>query len=552
MENIYETSPNRIKDSDCMDLMPSIIQDYSIGPGVYELPSGIPGGPSYSFPQAERFHTPPGLEKLQNSSLTPEKYKEISNTQGSIRARSVPTNDFSKPLISYLSDSPGPGQYEIPSTLYNKSITLGGKFKDLSTLVTPGPGAYDVSLSTELKFPQMKSPKLKPQIPLTANVSLINPLFKTVSPSFSMRTRPRDSSPFNGPGPGSYDLTRSSSPGRITIQGKTKLPGQFSTPGPGTYSLQLSRSSPSFSLGLPHKIDNIPRIPGPGHYNIDKKPSGPSFTIGKRYEKVFEEDLRDFNDLPSTFDTKGAVIFGKAKVNLNNGVPGPGQYTPQDLKSSQGFSQGKSSRDMKILNTPGPGEYNVDKANNGPNYTIGKRYSPVRIDSSPGPGNYDKPEFKTQSPMIRGKPKDIKQSIVPGPGAYDSCRSQSCLSFSQGKSQRMNYEKNDTPGPGAYDLTVKNVQVSGKFNTSQRIPKFKPDSAGEFLKIDMKPAGPSYSIQGKRPQKIRNNTPGPGAYNVNMKTKDKAPAYSMAPRREIVSRLSKTSVKKYTPIRSNR
>lgn len=507
MENFYETSPNRLRDSDCMDLMPSIIQDYSIGPGVYELPSGIPGGPSYSFSQAERFHTPPGLEKLQNSSMTPEKYKEISNTQGSIRARSVPTNDFSKPSMSYCSDSPGPGQYEIPSTLYNKKITLGGKFKDLSTLATPGPGTYDVSLNSDLKFPQMKSPKLKQQIPLTADVELINPLFKTTSPSFSMRTKPRDSSPFNGPGPGSYDPPRSTTPGKITIQGKTKLPGQFPTPGPGTYSLELSRSSPSFSLGHPYKTDNIPKIPGPGHYNVDVKPSGPSFTIGKRYEQVFEEDLRDFSDLPSSFDTKGPIIFGKAKVNLDNGVPGPGQYSPQDLRSSQGFSQGKSARDMKISDTPGPGEYSVEKANNGPNYTIRGRYSPVRIDNSPGPGHYEKPEFKTQSPMIRGKPKDPKPAMVPGPGAYNPSRSQSCFSYSQGKSQRMNIEKKDTPGPGAYDLTVKNVQISGKFNTSQRIPKFKPDSAGGFLKIDMKPAGPAYTIQGKRPQKNRNNTP---------------------------------------------
>lgn len=510
MEIQQKNEANQGRDQGHVDLMPSIIQDNSVGPGVYDLPSKIPGGPSYSFPQAERFQTPTGDHKLYYSTLTPEKYKELFNANGSVRSKSVPLNDLAKPSQSRLSDSPGPGQYEIPSTLYNKNITLKGKYKDQNGLKTPGPGAYEVQQGNDLKFPQMKSEKLKQPAPITANVQLINPSYQISSPCYSIGTRPRDPSPFNGPGPGAYNISANSSPGRFTIQGKTKAPKEFSTPGPGAYFLRPSNSSPAFSLGFPHRSQSVSVNPGPGQYNIEDRNTGPSYTIGGKYDKKNETfDIRDFSNFPSSFDHRAALVVGKPKGNYDNGVPGPGHYNPQEPKGSQGYSQGKSSREAKMLDTPGPGEYIFDKPVNGPNIFMGKRYSPRKVDNIPGPGQYELPEFKTQSPMLRGKPRDFKAPPVPGPGAYNPNRSQSCFSFTQGRSQRTNFAKgaDEIPGPGAYDVSLKNCNHAVKFPTSKRVPKFKPDSSAGFYKIDVKPDGPFYTMQGKRSSKERNKTP---------------------------------------------
>ncbi|OMJ86490.1 hypothetical protein SteCoe_11984 [Stentor coeruleus] len=555
MEIPQKSETNQGKDQEYIDIMPSIIQDNSVGPGVYDLPSKIPGGPSYSFPQAERFQTPTGDNKLYYSSLTPEKYKELLNANGNIRSKSVPLNDLAKPSHSRLSDSPGPGQYEFQSTLYNKNITLKGKYKDQNGLKTPGPGAYEIQQENNLKFPQMKSEKLKQPVPITSNVQLINPTCQISSPSYSIGTRHRDPSPFNGPGPGAYNISANSSPGRFTIQGKTKDHKEFSTPGPGAYFLRTSNSSPAFSLGFPLRSHSVSGNPGPGQYDTQDKNNGPSYTMGKKYDKKNETfDIRDFSNFPSSFDQRGALIVGKPKGNYDNGVPGPGYYKIKEPKGSQGFSQGKSSREAKMLDTPGPGEYIIDMPANGPNCFMGKRYSPKKVDNVPGPGQYDLPEFKTQSPMLRGKPRDFKAPTVPGPGAYNPNRSQSCFSFTQGRSQRTNFAKGagEIPGPGTYDVSLKNGKNAVKFSTSKRVPKFKPDSSAGFYKIDMKPDGPFYTMQGKRSSKNRNNTPGPGAYQVNIKPKETAPAYTMAPRREMISRLSRTPAKKFVPVRSNR
>lgn len=84
---------------------------------------------------------------------------------------------------------------------------------------------------------------------------------------------------------------------------------------------------------------------------------------------------------------------------------------------------------------------------------------------------------------FRGKIREREPSDMPGPGQYDQDRASVSPSFKIGNAPR-NVEPYSNPvGPGAYDNTTK-----------------------------IGSSGPKYSMGNKTLQKIRDDSPGPGAY----------------------------------------
>lgn len=502
-------------------LMPSIIQDHSVGPGVYSLPPLIPEGPSYSFAQAGRFFTPTNQVKISFSSITPEKYREGSRPSHRSpdlknKSKSVPNDLFFKRALFEISESPGPGQYNLPSTLYNKDFQLKGKFKEPKGQDTPGPGTYNSDLQEKKGFALLKDSRLKPEISPTANVDFCLPKLRNGSPSYSFGKRAKSPKISDIPGPGSYNLPSVSEPAKITIANRIKSPEPLKTPGPGTYTVSASKNSQEFSLGLPLK-SQIHLSPGPGDYDVEHKNPGPFYSFGTKSELKQELDNRDFSDLPSTFDGKAAVLIGKPKIDHSNCSPGPGAYNPQLLRTNLMFSQSKSPREGKIQMSPGPGDYESPLKPIGPFYSLGHKIHSSEPEVSPGPGHYDLSRTeRIKSPLLRGKPKNENPSKVPGPGAYYPNKTFTCIAYTNGNDSRFkDIEK--TPGPGDFhsELKVQGPKFSftGREKSSFEVKSDTPGPGSYMLPSTISKL--AAKICGKRTEEKPNDVPGPGAYINN-------------------------------------
>ena len=129
-----------LRESFNKDLSPSIYFDDSVGPGRYNVPSIVPEGPAYSFGHADRLQTPVNQRRLVYLSMTPEKQHNILNGHGHhTGSNSVPPDSFRHNLLFNLNDPPGPGKYEVSSTLYNNDFKIKGKRKDLKENGYPAP-----------------------------------------------------------------------------------------------------------------------------------------------------------------------------------------------------------------------------------------------------------------------------------------------------------------------------------------------------------------------------------------------------------------------------
>jgi Sperm-tail PG-rich repeat len=255
MELLLDQDTRRGKETAEKDLMPSMFEDNSVGPGAYSLPWIVPEGPKYSFPQAERFQTPTNETRYAYMSLTPEKLRQSKQVVLN-KSSSVPPHSTYK--LYQASDSPGPGSYNLSSTLYDNYFTLKGKYKPLKNQEHPGPGTYEVEVVSPIKFPLTTQARFKDPVSNTSNVNLTSHDYKKTGISYSFGARYQTTRFDEIPGPGSYDIQPISSSPQITFKKRNKTPEALNTPGPGAYELSAQKSSPAFSMGLPfYKNDHV-------------------------------------------------------------------------------------------------------------------------------------------------------------------------------------------------------------------------------------------------------------------------------------------------------
>ena len=111
-------------------------------------------------------------------------------------------------------------------------------------------------------------------------------------------------------------------------------------------------------------------------------------------------------------------------------VPGPGAYEQKSrLEGPKPVISGRHAQSIQNF-VPGPGQYNPDdrarKAATAFKYTMaGRPSSAVRTSGAPGPGSYDLRVNKINKGVRFGKDTrkglgDTATRAVPGPGAYDA------------------------------------------------------------------------------------------------------------------------------------
>lgn len=357
------------------------------------------------------------------------------------------------------------------------------------------------------------------------------------------------------PGPGAYTQVRKSLSPAWTFGSRNKeLFGKHEeSPGPGAYTLPVPKVVTA-KISKSHSVTPIKETPGPGSYIMDPHNffSNPiSYHPGNSNRTDF---TRSFQDLPgpgsynlnSSLNKIGGKISpeGRSKQqNLTENFPGPGTYDPKLPENSSSFSLAGKKNPEKIPDFPGPGSYSV-KSEKVPSFSIGKKIDQKNTTNGPGPGSYKIPNkpispawtFKSRlfpkpkeegpgpgqyylTSMLNSKgfsfskfeEKPLKNNL-PGPGQYATEKPRfESPGFSLGKGPRTDFAKlrSETPGPRAYDsfLNTSLSKISTKFSKAKR-PNFSnaEDSAG-FYKIDLKPEGPFYSIQGKANLKNTEKTP---------------------------------------------
>lgn len=223
---------------------------------------------------------------------------------------------------------------------------------------------------------------------------------------------------------------------------------------------------------------------------------------------------------PGTYDVRTDVadvsptvlISSSPKPNSNpfSAVPGPGSYEvpsfiPVKRRKSPGRHANAHGRDANSLkplkdrvsrtDNPGPGTYNPDRLKPNVGFFIGnKTYAFERKDlSGPGPGSYEPKALPAGQEMmlktsLRSKLTDGVSLLGPGPAAYSTRSPIDSPQFGFGTGPKMSHSSSSTdfPGPGQYS-------VSGS-----------PAKGGVTIAAKWKDG------------KLRDDSPGPGAYSPKM------------------------------------
>ena len=314
--------------------------DFVPGPGTYKQ-SPHKNGPSYSL-SGHRTEDPLLREKAK---MPPPGTYDPNDK--SIRFKSPGVVFGNKPKISALRGDgvPGPGQYDMNTTLEGKGVHIASKIPERIFERAPGPGQY--------------APKENPKFQNGPSFSIGGGGGDQAIPGkdmpgpgtydsperpgtngfrFGGEERSGLASKRNAPGPGRYSLpSRIGNEGKnIVIAGRHEEKKDINQVGPGQYKLPSSIGGPKFSMGSGDKgtklNKNAVENPPPGTYEIDTN-------IGKHGSPgiVFGKDIRDKGKastnpgpgnyaLPSTLETKGITIQGRHDITEKEKAPGPGQY----------------------------------------------------------------------------------------------------------------------------------------------------------------------------------------------------------------------------------
>jgi len=152
-----------------------------------------------------------------------------------------------------------------------------------------------------------------------------------------------------------------------------------------------------------------------------------------------------------------------------------------------------------------PGYYNFGEPKQGPSFSLG----------------------------IRDSIKSNNSFSIPGPGAYNSDKSTftraSAPAYSMGGRNKIKDSTFLSPGPGAYNIEYSSKNnIGSPYHLNSRVSNAIVSSKSTFGRSTMK-STPAFSFGG-RSQFQLDNTPGPGAYNVDVGKNRQGPSYSIASR----------------------
>jgi hypothetical protein len=363
----------------------------------------------------------------------------------------------------------------------------------------PGPGAYDIERSTQV---------ILKADPATALIKA--PIGRPISKTIAV-------------GPGQYELSNDNFKIKgyyFTTNGKNVTKNENSLPGPGQYDVEKSLEKVVhrdrrivFNKSTLYDINDKAKqiVPGPGQYCVDN---------------LFSDSSRFRNE-------KGHK-FRKSRTNELSGnmfSPGPGTYEKDILtdicQTHKGYSIPKSKQrpDSGAMNIPGPGYYIIadSKLSNGSKFGKDPRKGLAKNDAIPGPGLYDlslNSIISKKSPIIKfGKDegKTLKENF-PGPGMYElktSAFDRKGPAFATTKRELL--KENHFPGPGDYELKniYKKKYGAVIFGKDPRTRSIRIDSPGPgaYNLLSVQQNNKSSIPKAARLNDILSNAPGPGDYD---------------------------------------
>ena len=286
-------------------------------------------------------------------------------------------------------------------------------------------------------------------------------------------------------------------------------------------------------------------ILGPGQYNTIE-------------EEIFRPKSAAFSFSKSSKDPKN-----------KNKNPGPGEYSYNNNEFGQNFPKYSISKSNRITEFNkkvkkdkllGPGEYKIENAykkiiKSSPAYRMSKTPKKINYDNNiPGPGEYKTKEYfgktfiKRTYDIFGSKKESIFEKSIkknknnPGPGYYDIEEKQTLKTSKScffGKSDKFEKNKNKNPGVGEYNIyKEKNI---GEGPVYQFGKSKKKDIFMEEKDINIGPGSyenksefdsnnnnnKSTFSKSEKFDKIKNNTPGVGQYNISNEYKIKSNKNSM-------------------------
>ncbi|CAD8089367.1 unnamed protein product [Paramecium sonneborni] len=321
-EDSFQTVQKRIPSYSMGVKIDKIIKNFVPGPGTYDMNQTYLTTNSSKFPIEKRLNT---MDDSSNSP-GPGQYNLTNHSKFSPH-KSQPSwgfgskNNF-KIHQSLDMSSPGPGMYELKSTLTQQSFTLKPKLKTQECDISiPGPGKYspDVSFTktTLPVFKMGKEPRIKQQ-----KINLDPGPGKYYSENYdskSKKTQP------------CYSLSKANR--NSMVENETQFP-----PGPGTYDIPPQKLGNITLKGA--KVQSRPQaIPGPGTYNPEDKLC-----------YSYEGSVKIVKDIKQT------------KAQSSDKIPGPGTYEYKNILMGPSWGFGKSNKRkpiQNINNSPGPAAYDL-------------------------------------------------------------------------------------------------------------------------------------------------------------------------------------------------
>lgn len=378
------------------------------GPGAYASPDKR-NGPSYSL-SGHRTEDPILREKAK---MPPPGSYNPDDSITKHQSHGVSFGSGAKSTTLRGDGTPGPGQYQLKTTLDSKGVHIAGKVPEVVKEKAPGPGAYDPKADLKYKsgpsfsISGVHGDQYMPTKGIPGPGTYDSPERPATSGfKFGSDKRQGLASRGDAPGPGQYTVpTTIGKEGKnIIIAGRYEDKRDVNQVGPGQYQLPSTLSGPKFSMGAGEKGTKLNKDallnPPPGTYTIDAN-------AGKHHSPgiVFGKDKRDHlkgdslpgpgnYQMPSTLDSRGITIQGKHEEKIKERAPGPGAYeAKEDPRKTHGGgvkfghdSKGKGARDT---GAPGPGQYKIDQPyDKGPKFGKDLRDKPIKSDM-PGPGQYN-------------------------------------------------------------------------------------------------------------------------------------------------------------------
>eukprot|EP00002_Diphylleia_rotans_P038108 TRINITY_DN8614_c0_g1_i1.p1 TRINITY_DN8614_c0_g1~~TRINITY_DN8614_c0_g1_i1.p1 ORF type:complete len:1771 (-),score=292.93 TRINITY_DN8614_c0_g1_i1:115-5427(-) len=554
-------------------------KDVLPGPGQYFVKSEIGAGPKVHMASSQR----PNHWVKTVAPDVPHAYDLSAKDTGPMFTMGTPRPV--SPRTKEAALTPGPGEFQIPSTIgKGPSFSMSGRV-EAPIKLTPGPGdykidsmvgkegpKYTISYRYEEKYPegpgpgQYESKTLETAIPITIGSKL----------------SPRPLSP--RPGPTSYQRAEFMPEGpEFTIGKRLSPPNKEPNPGPGEYYAEAVtapfENAPKYTIGGKFTPKD-PRedVPAPGEYYVPSKSDGPAFTMGM---PRLDLDLYKAAEAPGPgeYNVKSTIGNGPApsiglpapeRSDLGD-APGPGTYTvPPTLGTGPSFSigvrvEGRDAASLGNATSPSPQYYNVQHTaveSSAPAFSIGLRH--VDRDDKrdiPGPGTYtierplgsDAPQISIHPPF---PPASQTSNISPGPGAYEVSMHMplgaGAPAYSFGAPPLQNPQNPQisnlskiSPGPGEYDVRADATLPSAPayhFPRAERPPSERPTDAPpptQYFAVPYStfvPAAfaPAYSLGARfdtTPSSDAVQTPAPNTYNLPSTIGD-GPKFSIAPKQK--------------------